>query len=178
MMKSCDFGELTDLIGEFSGDGEDTLLVLEAPLSTRFDKSSNPCPRNIELRFGNLRNSTQYSWHRPIGLGLLGAARILLERLLADRGRLRIHLAEGFISGKGDRAYKAAEKRARKKARDEGWTSNPHTRDATMMQEIHAREIGHVDQSRSPGLRGCISILAGLTDERIPPPVLCLRAPG
>jgi hypothetical protein len=177
VVRACEFGELADLIREHSTGESNLLLVLEAPLSIRFDGSGNPCPREIDLRFGDGRDPGLYSWHRPIGHGLHGAARLLLGNLLADQGKPLIHLAEGFIADKSCPEYALVSEHARAIADHERLRLNSHTRDTIAMQLIHAKKIGHVDMSGSRGLDGCVSILTGLTGESIPPPVLCLRAP-
>lgn len=162
------------------GRSRDVLLVLEGPLSRRFDADC-PVARGVDLNYG-----PSYGWHLQSSQAARQAARVVIEDALEARRRAKlcvnIILAEGFVSGKPGAATKAsAAFRAATAAVDNlipssarGSTSDPHQLDTEILQLIHAGEVGRIFHADEPELRGCDSILGRISGvhSEPPPPVL------
>lgn len=175
--RTCRFADLSASIREHTVGHADALLVIEAPLSMRFDDPGNPCPREVDVRFRQAGDEGRFAWYRQGGLAMFTAARFLLRGLHNDGLPCRLHLAEGFVSGKASAAFVRARNQGMRIARREGVGTNRHVLDTIIIQQIHAGEYGFIDASGSAGLQGCDSILRDLTGQKTPPPVLCLLPP-
>lgn len=163
-------------IGRF----RDILLVLEGPLSHRFDADC-PVARGVDLIYG-----PGYGWYLQSSQAARQAARIVIEDALeAKRSEnlcVNLIIAEGFVSGKSktdSSAFAAFSDAATavynlipSSARSS--TSDPHQLDTEILQLIHAGEAGHIFHAEEPELRGCESILGRMSGSPVehPPPVL------
>lgn len=98
--KSYRFGKAIEIVADLCRGNSETVLVLEAVLSTRHDKDGNPCVR------GEFETNRGWYWG-PGPVTLVAAQRFIseLERKIA-RGT-RIWVAEAFLSNNQRHGHKA-----------------------------------------------------------------------
>jgi hypothetical protein len=97
------FGAAIGYVAQAIRSSKEGVIILESPLSARFDGDGNPCPREFESRTINGRKDTRY-WYSGAGAAMMLAAHFFLRELDKKLTELqhngRIHVFEGFLSFK------------------------------------------------------------------------------